>query len=377
MTAVPSSPPKKRKHRDDDPISGPSTKKSKKDKKKKHHNSEFALIHASLVVSIPPVFASSPAQGIEEMLDSLVMRYIPTFRGVVLTHSNLKFLQSTARIQDDCPFASCKVGFDALVWSPKVGQQLTGQVILCSPDHVSLLVHRTFNVSIPRHHLPSDEWEFEYGPAENDPEFGTAAFAAAAEKDGDIEMDGDEAKKEAAEGDVAEAVEGEFEDELKSESQGQWMHKQTGKALGPTVEFTVIGLTIANQMLSLIGSIQTDPFSPSHVPTSSHPITKSKSKSTDEKEDDEEEQDLMAQLEEEDTDSELEDGAELLARLARKTEKDKVAKEKKKDEKGKKDKEKDKDGKKEKKEKKEKEKQKTTDNAEEKPKRKKKTTEGS
>jgi hypothetical protein len=27
-------------------------------------------------------------------------------------------------------------------------------------------------VSIPRHHIPADQWEFEYGPAENDPEFG-------------------------------------------------------------------------------------------------------------------------------------------------------------------------------------------------------------
>jgi hypothetical protein len=27
-------------------------------------------------------------------------------------------------------------------------------------------------VSIPQHHIPADQWEFEYGQAENDPEFG-------------------------------------------------------------------------------------------------------------------------------------------------------------------------------------------------------------
>ena len=51
---------------------------------------------------------------------------------------------------------------------------LAGKINLCSPDHISLLVHRTFNVSIPRHHITTDSYEFEYGPAENDPEFGVA-----------------------------------------------------------------------------------------------------------------------------------------------------------------------------------------------------------
>lgn len=48
-------------------------------------------------------------------------------------------------------------------------QTVAGRVNLCSPDHVSLLVHNVFNASIPRHHIPSESWEFEYGPPENDP----------------------------------------------------------------------------------------------------------------------------------------------------------------------------------------------------------------
>lgn len=89
---------------------------------------------------------------------------------------------------------------------------------LCSPDHVSLLVHRTFNVSIPRHHIPTDSWEFEYGPAENDPEFAA------------------EQAEQSAEGaeDSAEATEG----------SGRWVHKLTGVKLGGKdghLEFTVIG----------------------------------------------------------------------------------------------------------------------------------------
>lgn len=95
-----------------------------------------------------------------------------------------------------------------------------GKVNLCSPDHVSLLVHRTFNVSIPRHHIVTDEWEFEYGPAENDPEFAPAAQEGA-----------DETTKEK-------------QAESNGHSSGKWVLKTTGDSLGGSsgrLEFTVIG----------------------------------------------------------------------------------------------------------------------------------------
>lgn len=92
-----------------------------------------------------------------------------------------------------------------------------GKVNLCSPDHVSLLLHRTFNVSIPRHHIPKDEWEFEYGPAENDPEYGPDTGA---------DNSGPTPQKEA--GDCG----------------GKWVHHITNEILGGDdgyLEFTVIG----------------------------------------------------------------------------------------------------------------------------------------
>ncbi|KAI0066148.1 hypothetical protein BV25DRAFT_1797566 [Artomyces pyxidatus] len=220
-------------------------RKEKGDKKGKHAaDSEFRTVSASVVLTVPPVFASKPRDGAEEMLDSLIMRYEPTLRGVVLSHSNMQFLQNVGVVKGDSPFAVCNVGFDAMLWSPELGMKLTGRVNLSSPDHVSLLVHRTFNVSIPRHHIPSEQWEFEYGPAENDPEFGEGATAV------------EEAVPDAAE-------------EGNEDRRGRWVHKVTGDRLGGEerlLEFTVVSLTVANQMLSLVGSIQPDPFSPSHVP---------------------------------------------------------------------------------------------------------------
>ena len=145
-------------------------------------------------------------------------RYIPALQGVVLAHDRLAFLDRVATVKADCTFANCRVAFDATVWSPSVGMKLgasvfwlagalrcsraciVGRVNLCSPDHVALLVHRTFNVSIPSYHIPDDSWEFEYGPAENDPEFGAGA--------------------------------GEGEIEPQHEDLGRWVHKVTGTKMG-------------------------------------------------------------------------------------------------------------------------------------------------
>lgn len=106
------------------------------------------------------------------------------------------------------------LGFSAHIYT-------VGKLSLSSPDHISLLLHRTFNVSIPRHHIPVDEWVFEYGPAENDPEFG----AGTAEGQGE----GEDAK-------------GEMSGE--GGSGGRWVHKVTGINLGDasgSLEFTVVG----------------------------------------------------------------------------------------------------------------------------------------
>ena len=158
-------------------------------------------------------------------------------------------------------------------------QIAAGKVNLCSPDHVSLLVHNVFNASIPRHHIPSESWNFEYGPAENDPEVAIEEPTTNENlKDGNVKTEeGTEQTPQAQD-----------HPETSTSSGGKWVHTLTGDKIGGKsgyVRFTVIGyvsahiprtlhvakwihwrLTMANQMVSLIGSIQPDPFSPEHVP---------------------------------------------------------------------------------------------------------------
>ncbi len=46
--------------------------------------SEFRVVNASLVLSVPPVFAANPLVGVQEMLDSMIMRCVLIRRNVLL-----------------------------------------------------------------------------------------------------------------------------------------------------------------------------------------------------------------------------------------------------------------------------------------------------
>ncbi|KAG8910138.1 hypothetical protein FRC01_006526, partial [Tulasnella sp. 417] len=210
---------------------------SKKKGKRKMEDgaSAFSVVSASIRLSIPPVFAAKPLSGVEEMLDSMVMKHIPSLKGVVLSHSNIKFLDDTAQILNECPFTICNVGFDALVWSPRVGMRLTGQVILFSPDHIALLVNRTFNVSIPSRHIPDDEYEFDYQTSEVE-----GTMSGTRGTNGKVQQeDADETLKDSASSQHEPAV-----DDPQIDAMGRWIKRDTRERVGGPnlmVEFTVVG----------------------------------------------------------------------------------------------------------------------------------------
>lgn len=55
----------------------PEKKKKKKSKKSNDDGlsgEEFKRVHAKMVVSLPPIFVRDPQEGIEEMLDSMILR---------------------------------------------------------------------------------------------------------------------------------------------------------------------------------------------------------------------------------------------------------------------------------------------------------------
>lgn len=79
-----------------------------------HRPPSLAARHTTMRVQ--PILTSFPRR--------LRLRFIPKLSGVLLAHSDLRFLEDKATIQADCPFAVVDVRFGALVWAPEVGQVL-------------------------------------------------------------------------------------------------------------------------------------------------------------------------------------------------------------------------------------------------------------
>ncbi|GAC96875.1 hypothetical protein PHSY_004459 [Pseudozyma hubeiensis SY62] len=174
----------------------------------------FSTLYPILNLPIPPVWSSDPYSAFSDLMDTLVMRYVPQLSGVLITHSPTRFLQDTAVFSADSAFATAAVGFECVVWTPRIGQMLEGNICLSSPSHVSLLLYGLFNASIPASHLPA---EFEF-----------------------------------------------VLDDSGDQGMGFWKSKIDNTKLGGStgkLQFTVISLTIANHMLSLHGSMLDDPFS--------------------------------------------------------------------------------------------------------------------
>ncbi|CAO1624903.1 unnamed protein product [Parajaminaea phylloscopi] len=199
-------------------------------------SSAFELQYPVLTVALPPIHCSDPSAAVAEMLDSLIMRFVPPLNGVLVSHGQTYFLtdggveSASAVVEADSAFAKAQVAVECCVWRPRVGIKVQGTITLSTPSHVSLLVHSTFNASIPKAHL--DEY-YEYVE-------GSGAL------DGEDSFDEDKGEDEDASG-------------------GHWRHRKTRQPLGAAnegrVDFVVVSLTISGHSLSLGGSLLSRPFS--------------------------------------------------------------------------------------------------------------------
>lgn len=209
------------------------------------------------------------------------IRYVPQLGGVLLSHSNITFPRRHASFEADGAFSTVPATVTCLLWAPEVGMRLEGQLKLSTPSHVSLLVHGIFNASVTAAHLPSSleaphapsgetayDWQ-EYhadggdGAADEEPMEGVegAGEEAAAHEPGAVDQDASAS----------------LADDYVEKSTGFWKSRKTGSKLGGDFEssdgriiFTVVGMTIANHMLSIHGSLLRRPFAvaaPTHVPT--------------------------------------------------------------------------------------------------------------
>jgi len=103
-----------------------------------------------------------------------------------------------------------------------------GRISLCSPDHISLLVHHTFNISIPRHHIPVEEYDFIWATPDNAPPLDDETEPAPAAEDLPLQQ--------------------------LSKDVDHWAHRETGDLIGDEdgcLEFTVIGYVLHDDLRRL------------------------------------------------------------------------------------------------------------------------------
>lgn len=191
--------------------------------------SAFRYLYPSIDISIPPALVHDPHRAADELMDTLLMRYVPQMSGVLLSHHNVTFLRQHAKIDSDGAYAIVPAGMTCLVWAPEIGMRLEGQIQLSTPSHVSLLVHGIFNASITSAHLPSTmdpshsskDTVYQWHECENG--------------ESDVKMENVEGGS--SNNDF-------MADDTGEKSTGYWVNKQTGEKLGGKdgkVVFTVVG----------------------------------------------------------------------------------------------------------------------------------------
>ncbi|GAA5979427.1 hypothetical protein JCM10908_002921 [Rhodotorula pacifica] len=183
---------------------------------------------------------------------------------------------------DGSGFTLANVEWEGVGWRPRVGMKLVGTLTLASASHVSLLLHNLFNASIPVSHIPIETYEW-------DPEFPVPPVVLerrnanlplkqavsevvqkaneAAEEAAEQEAGEDEGVKEEDESPLAKQEE-EEDEAAEFAERGWWVHRKSREPLGGQdgrLEFTLVGLTTSNSLLSCTGSLLSDPFSASAI----------------------------------------------------------------------------------------------------------------
>lgn len=110
---------------------------------------QFSEVQVKLYVHIPPVFAGDLKAGVRTKLDRLLMRWSDECQGILISYSDVRPLQRCGRILYDSPYLHFEVAAKFIAFCPVVGSQICGIVNKQSVDHIGLLIHESFNASLP------------------------------------------------------------------------------------------------------------------------------------------------------------------------------------------------------------------------------------
>ncbi|KAK9476653.1 hypothetical protein V1514DRAFT_164620 [Lipomyces japonicus] len=203
----------------------------------------FFFTEASLYLSLAPMYALTPLQGLRtQHLDPLTMTYYPPVGGVVLACLDVEIdKRDGAKIAGDSPFAFTWVTAKFLVWRPKRGDILQGRINLQARSHIGLLVNDVFNASITRDKIPAT-WKFIENKSDEDSELGTPA------------PDAQEDEELAAEDEDQENEQQEELQDLEHKSLGYWVDEY-GEKIEGKLTFVIESLQTSSKVVSVAGSL--------------------------------------------------------------------------------------------------------------------------
>ncbi|KAF9824637.1 hypothetical protein SFRURICE_004094 [Spodoptera frugiperda] len=105
-------------------------------------------------LALQPWCLGNLKESIKNLLDYKIGKFDKEFNGILLSYKNLRILQNVGTIRNDNADIHFQVQADYFIFRPYVGATLTGIVNKKSTTHLGILVHRVFNVVIPR---PTEE----------------------------------------------------------------------------------------------------------------------------------------------------------------------------------------------------------------------------
>ncbi|KAI8865706.1 hypothetical protein GQ42DRAFT_103132, partial [Ramicandelaber brevisporus] len=210
----------------------------------------FSTKVVSYKVVLPASRAGEPLNGVREQLNWMLAKYVPQLDSIVLSYSNIRFLEESGTMLNESPFVIFPIMVQLLTWMPQPGMVITGTINMQSSDHIGVLLYNTFNASIPAERIPRGTYKWVSSAERN-----AIADTLSTADDADALEESEEAEHKEQTGDEN-ANEGEFQAET---SLGEWVLRDTEEALvsvnGGMITFTIVDVIKMNDLISVVGSL--------------------------------------------------------------------------------------------------------------------------
>ncbi|XP_032685433.1 DNA-directed RNA polymerase I subunit RPA43-like [Odontomachus brunneus] len=109
-------------------------------------------------LALHPFHLKNLRKALNEILMSMLNTYDAELKGFLISYKNPKLLSNSGEIFYDSHFIHVDIEADFYLFCPKVGSSLKGIVNKKGLDHIVLLVHKVFTVTIPKPDNEEEEW---------------------------------------------------------------------------------------------------------------------------------------------------------------------------------------------------------------------------